>query len=138
MMPKREPLGAYPMESRIVNGTAIPGVAVVVDRSESEGGGGHTEEGRQSPRKRTKHRKTLLGREERLKKLTLRINSKRAGACVKVTEQDIASAFRGEYSLGVRCFATTLREITQEERDRWLEAGWVNDHERRIIEQLGV
>ena len=75
-------------------------------------------------------------RPDRVTLITRRIATKRAGASLKVRENDVRRALAGGDTLHTRCMALSLREIDEEELRAWIAQGWITGEELRRCQAL--
>lgn len=75
-------------------------------------------------------------RPDRVTLITRRIETKRAGANLKVRENDVRMALAGEDSLHTRCMALSLREIDEDELRAWIAQGLITGEELRRCQAL--
>ena len=99
----------------------------------------HGTERRESSTRSGAHRvETQQGdlRPDRVTLITRRIETKRAGASLKVRENDVRMALAGEDSLHTRCMALSLREIDEDELRAWIAQGLITGEELRRCRAL--
>ena len=75
-------------------------------------------------------------RPERVTLIARRIATKRAGASLKVRENDVRMALAGVETVHTRCMALSLREIDEGELHAWIAQGWITREELRRCQRL--
>ena len=88
--------------------------------------------------KRTDSVETQQGelRPDRVSLITWRIATKRAGARLKVRENDVRMALAGEDTLHTRCMALSLRDIDEDELRTWIAKGLITREELRRCQAI--
>ena len=73
---------------------------------------------------------------DRVKRIAWRIATKRAGASLKVSENDVRMALAGKDTLHTRCMALSLRELDEPELRAWVTQGLITAEELRRCQAL--